>query len=75
MFGQGAHVGIDTQAQTRRLNRSSWATVALRGTVAADGKLREMVMVDSATIPMWLATIDQRRVVGYMPSGITRSVE
>lgn len=55
-------LGIDTQAQARRLNRKSWATTAVMAVVAADGKPRDMVMIDSKTIPMWLATIDEGRV-------------
>lgn len=30
--------------------------------VAADGKTRDMVMVDSQTIPLWLPAIDERRI-------------
>lgn len=55
-------LGINAQAQGRRLNRRSWATTAVMTVVAADGKPREMVMIDSKTIPMWLATIDENRV-------------
>lgn len=57
-------LGINYTTQLDKLRRRSWATVGLRGTVAvaADGKLREMVMVDSQTIPLWLATIDENRV-------------
>jgi hypothetical protein len=55
-------LGIDTWAQQRRLNGRSWATTAVMAVVAADGKAREMVMIDRASIPMWLATIDERRV-------------
>lgn len=55
-------LSIDTQAQSRRLNRRSWATTVIMTVVAGDGKPREMVMIDSKTIPMWLATIDENRV-------------
>lgn len=55
-------LGIDTWSQQRRLNGRSWATTAVMTVVAADGKQREMVMIDRASIPMWLATIDERRV-------------
>lgn len=55
-------LGIDTWAQQRRLSGRSWATTAVTAVVAADGKTREMVMIDRASIPMWLATIDERRV-------------
>lgn len=55
-------LGINYTTQLDKLRRKSWATVCTRGTVAADGRTRDMVMVDSKTIPMWLATIDENRV-------------
>ncbi len=55
-------LGINYSTQLDKLRRRSWATVALRGTVAADGKNRDMAMVDSRTVPLWLATIDENRV-------------
>jgi hypothetical protein len=55
-------LGIDYVTQLRKLRSRSWATVGQTPTVAADGKTREMVMVDSRTIPMWLATIDEAKV-------------
>jgi len=54
--------GLDWSAQYRRLNRTSWATVAMATTVAEDGKSREMAMLDRRTFTMWLATIDTARV-------------
>ncbi|WP_396902490.1 phage antirepressor N-terminal domain-containing protein [Mycolicibacterium sp.] len=54
--------GLDYTAQLRRLNRTSWATVAMTTTVAADGKVRELAMIDRRTFTMWLATIDTARV-------------
>lgn len=55
-------LGIDYVTQLRKLRGRSWATVGQRPMVAADGKLRDMAMVDSKTIPLWLATIDENRV-------------
>jgi hypothetical protein len=55
-------LGIDFSRQLRKLKGRSWATVVQRSTVANDGRTREMVFVDSRTIPMWLATIDEHRV-------------
>jgi P22_AR N-terminal domain len=55
-------LGINYATQLQKLRRRSWATIALRGTVAADGRRRDMVMIDSRTIPMWLATTDENRV-------------
>lgn len=62
--------GLDYTAQLRRLNRTSWATVAMTTTVAADGKKRELALIDRRTFTMWLATIDTARV----KSDETRSV-
>lgn len=53
---------VSYPAQMRKLEGRSWATVALKATVAGDGRTREMVMVDSETVPMWLATLDENRV-------------
>lgn len=55
-------LGIDYVTQLRKLKGRSWATVGQKPMVAADGKIREMSLVDSKTIPMWLATIDENRV-------------
>lgn len=55
-------IGIAFQTQLDKLRRRSWATVTPRGTVAADGKVREMMMIDRRTMTMWLATIDENRV-------------
>ncbi|MGB0877561.1 MAG: phage antirepressor N-terminal domain-containing protein [Mycobacterium sp.] len=55
-------MGINYSGQYERLNRTSWATVRVIGTVAADGKSREMAMVDRRTFTMWLATIETRRI-------------
>lgn len=55
-------LGVDYSTQLRKLRSRSWATVGRMPTVAGDGKTRDMVMVDSRSIPMWLATIDENRV-------------
>lgn len=54
--------GLDWSAQYRRLNRTSWATVAMTTTVAEDGKQRELAMIDRRTFTMWLATIETSRI-------------
>jgi len=58
-------LGLDYSAQYRRLQRRSWATVAMTATVAADGKARDMATVDVRTFLMLLATIDERRVAEH----------
>lgn len=55
-------LGIALNAQIEKLNRRSWATVSQRRTVAEDGKVRELTMLHSDSVPMWLATIDENRV-------------
>lgn len=55
-------LGVDFSSQLKRLKGRSWATVVVITTVAADGKRREMAMVDRRTLTMWLATIDESKV-------------
>ncbi|GFK19308.1 phage antirepressor N-terminal domain-containing protein [Corynebacterium glutamicum] len=55
-------LGIDWKTQNRKLNDRSWATVRILPTVGADGKRRDMSMVDRRTLGMWLATINSNRV-------------
>lgn len=55
-------IGISFDAQYRKLKTRSWATVASTAMVAADGKVRDMVMIDRRTMTMWLATLDEKRV-------------
>lgn len=57
-----ASLGIDYSNQLKKLRAKSWATVVTSTTVGADGKAREMAMVDRRTLTMWLATIDPNRV-------------
>jgi hypothetical protein len=55
-------LGIDHATQLRKLQRRSWAVVGQKPMTAADGKTYQTTVVDSETIPMWLATIDENRV-------------
>lgn len=55
-------IGIDFSNQVRRLKGWSWATVVMSTTVGADGKSREMAMIDRRTFTSWLTHIDTRRV-------------
>ncbi|WP_431840797.1 phage antirepressor N-terminal domain-containing protein [Gordonia hongkongensis] len=55
-------LGIDTDGQRRKLDQAEWATTELKSVVAADGKQRELVMLDADHLPMWLATIQTSRV-------------
>lgn len=55
-------LGIDDRSQRRKLDSKSWATGVIMTSVAADGKSRDMYMIDRRTLTMWLATIDENRV-------------
>lgn len=55
-------LGLSYARQFRKLESRSWATVALAATVGADGRDREMVVVDVRTFLMLLATVDENRV-------------
>lgn len=55
-------LGIDWRAQHRTLLGRSWATVAVRAIVAADGKQRTQVFANRKTFLMWLATLCESRI-------------
>lgn len=55
-------LGLTYAAQYRKLQGRSWATVAERATVGADGKDRAMTTVDVRTAMMLLATINENNV-------------
>jgi P22_AR N-terminal domain len=55
-------LGVDPDTQAKKLRSRSWATTVLTAVVAADGRSRDMLMVDRRTLTMWLATLDERRV-------------
>jgi hypothetical protein len=55
-------LGIATDAQSRKLRGRSWATTTLKVVVAADGRPREMLMIDRRTLTIWLATLNENRV-------------
>lgn len=57
-----ASLGVDPDSQAKKLRGRSWATTVLKTVVAADGRSRDMLMVDRRTLAMWLATLDERRV-------------
>ena len=55
-------LGLDFSAQTRRLERQPWATVAIMAMVGADGRERRMLCLDASKVGMWLATLDTKRI-------------
>lgn len=56
------NLGLDYSRQLKKLKGKSWATVSMINTVGADGKNRDMTVIDVRTLTMWLATIDENRV-------------
>ncbi len=55
-------IGLDADQQIRKLRQRAWATTVVTTVVAADGKLRQMVVADVRTFLMALATIPETRV-------------
>lgn len=56
------NLGVDYGNQLKKLKEKPWATVVIMTTVGADGKTRDMVMVDRKTLTMWLAGINATKV-------------
>lgn len=55
-------LGIALFSQLRRLKGVPWATVIKMMTVGADGRRRSMAALPLRALPMWLATINPRKV-------------
>ncbi len=55
-------LGLGYSSQLQKLKDKPWATVTLIVMVAEDGKIRETACLDLDSLPMWLATIDVKRV-------------
>lgn len=56
------NLGLNFSKQLQKLKSRPWACVSLWDTHDATGREQKMVMIDLDTVPMWLATIDPRRV-------------
>jgi hypothetical protein len=54
-------LGISYPRQHQKLTERPWATVALKATVGADGREREMFAVHLDCLHLWLATIERVR--------------
>jgi P22_AR N-terminal domain len=54
-------LAIDYAGQWRKLRGKLWATVAMKSTVAEDGKTRQVFCISHKSLPMWLATIEPTR--------------
>src|SRR5690606_12423802 len=57
-------LGMAPQVQLRKLQDKPWAVVTMMVMTGPDGKLYETSCLDLDSLPMWLATIDTRRVKG-----------
>lgn len=55
-------LGLGYSSQLQKLKEKPWATVTLVVMVAEDGKNRSVACLDLDSLPMWLATIDTKRV-------------
>ena len=53
---------VSYSKQLRKLKEAAWSTVALKATVADDGKIRDIAVIPLDSLPMWLATIQPGRV-------------
>ncbi|NMM98117.1 phage antirepressor N-terminal domain-containing protein [Bifidobacterium olomucense] len=56
------NLGVAYAAQYVKLKEKPWATISIIETVGADGKSREMTMIDRRTMTMWLAGINASKV-------------
>lgn len=56
------NLGIDVESQRKKLKEKPWATTVENTAVAEDGKSRAMTCIDLDTLPMWLASIETRKL-------------
>lgn len=55
-------LGLDDDAQRRKLHQAEWAVTVMITATGSDGKSYQMVALDADHVPMWLATIQSSRV-------------
>lgn len=55
-------LGLDWGSQFRKLKGCHWATIVMMTTVDPNGREREHCVLPLRALPMWLATIDVRKV-------------
>jgi DNA-directed RNA polymerase specialized sigma24 family protein len=65
-------LGVASQSQLEKLKGKAWATVTMIVAVAEDGKQREHAMIALKSLPMWLATIDARKVSEHVREKLAR---
>lgn len=57
---------IDPEGQRKKLKGKAWAVAEEMSATGADGKQYLMTFVDLDSLPMWLATIDARKVAEHV---------
>ena len=55
-------LGVDALGQQQRLKKKAWAVTCMTHATGSDGKTYEMLCINLDSLPMWLATIETRRV-------------
>lgn len=63
---------IAPQSQLEKLKGKAWAVVTMIVTTAGDGKNYQHAMIPLKTLPMWLATIDARKVAEHVREKLAR---
>lgn len=60
------NLGVSTQGQLKKLKSKAWAVINEKFMTGPDGKAYAVVMLSLESVPMWLATIDARKVEGHV---------
>lgn len=55
-------LGLDIEGQRRKLKECSWAVTEKISATGADGKTYQMTVIHKDSVPMWLATISEKKV-------------
>lgn len=55
-------IGLDADAQIKRLKRQAWACTSIMDVHDPLGRLQQQIVLPRAQVPMWLATIDANRI-------------
>lgn len=65
-------LGIESSAQMQKLKGKAWATVSIIDMVAEDGKPRQHAMIALKSLPMWMATINAKKVSEHLVEKLAR---
>ncbi|MBP3956756.1 hypothetical protein J8F10_15900 [Gemmata sp. G18] len=58
----GENLGLDLETQRRKLKNKEWTVTGEMPATGPDGKQYTVSMIDLDALPMWLASIDARKV-------------